>query len=50
MVNPVVLGAGKLLLGGIKDRSNLELRRTRIFKSGNVLLYYEKKFQEEATR
>lgn len=43
MVSPVVLGGGTSLLGGIKDKLDLELRRTRTFKSGNVLLYYEKK-------
>lgn len=40
MVNPVVLGNGKPLFTGIKDRLNLKLTNTRIFKSGNVLLYY----------
>jgi len=40
MVNPVVLGNGKPLFKGIKDRLNLKLTKTRIFKSGNVLLYY----------
>jgi dihydrofolate reductase len=41
MVNPVVLGSGNPLFKGIKDRLMLKLTKTRTFKSGNVLLYYE---------
>jgi dihydrofolate reductase len=41
MVNPVVLGDGKPLFKGIKDRLKLRLTNTRTFKSGNVLIYYE---------
>jgi dihydrofolate reductase len=41
MVNPVVLGSGKPLFKGIKDRLNLKLLKTKTFRSGNVLLYYE---------
>ncbi len=41
MVNPVVLGNGNPLFKGIKDRLNLKLVNTKIFKSGNVLLYYQ---------
>ena len=41
MVNPVVLGNGKPLFRGIKNKLNLRLIDTRKFKSGNVLLYYE---------
>ena len=41
MVNPVVLGSGKPLFKGIKDRLNLNPLRTKTFRSGNVLLYYE---------
>ncbi len=41
MVNPVVLGNGTPLFNGIKDKLNLKLLKTRTFKSGNVLLYYE---------
>jgi len=40
MVNPVVLGSGKSMFQGIKDRLNLKLLRTRTFRSGNVLLCY----------
>jgi dihydrofolate reductase len=41
MVNPVVLGSGTSLFKGIKDRLDMKLLRTRTFRSGNVLLYYE---------
>lgn len=41
MVNPLVLGAGKPLFKGIKDRMKLKLIKTRTFRNGNVLLYYQ---------
>jgi dihydrofolate reductase len=41
MVNPIFLGAGKPLLKGIKNKVELKLIKTKIFKSGNVLIYYE---------
>ncbi|MBI3660338.1 dihydrofolate reductase [Candidatus Acetothermia bacterium] len=41
MVNPVVLGNGKPLFKGIKDKLNLKLLKTKTFSSGNVLLYYQ---------
>jgi dihydrofolate reductase len=41
MVNPVILGNGKTLFKGIKDRLNLKLVRTNTFRSGNILLYYQ---------
>jgi dihydrofolate reductase len=41
MVNPVFLGAGKPLLKGIQNRVELKLVKTKSFKSGNVLIYYE---------
>ncbi len=40
MVNPVVLGVGVTLLKGINERLNFRLLKTKLFKSGNVLLYY----------
>jgi dihydrofolate reductase len=43
MVNPVVLGEGKPLFQGIKDKVDLKLIKTKVFKSGNVLMYYEPK-------
>src|SRR5216684_214068 len=41
MVNPVVLGNGKHLFEGIHDKLNLKLLKTKPFRSGNVLLYYQ---------
>lgn len=43
MVNPVVLGDGKPLFKGIKNQVDLKLIKTKVFQSGNVLLYYEPK-------
>jgi dihydrofolate reductase len=40
MVNPVVLGKGKQMFDSITDRLHLKLIGTKVFKSGNVLLYY----------
>ena len=40
IVNPLFLGGGTPLLKGIKEKVNLKLLNARIFKSGNVLLYY----------
>jgi dihydrofolate reductase len=41
VVNPIVLGKGKTLFEGLKDKQGLKLTKTRIFKNGNVLLCYE---------
>jgi dihydrofolate reductase len=41
MVNPIILGEGKSLFKGIKDRLKLRLIKTQTFRSGNVLLYYQ---------
>jgi dihydrofolate reductase len=41
MVNPVVIGKGRTMFEGIKDRLVLKLTKTRIFGNGNVLLCYE---------
>ena len=40
-INPVVLGSGKPLFKGIKDRLNLKLFKTKTFHSGVVLLHYQ---------
>ncbi len=39
-VNPVVLGSGKPLFNGVKDRLNLKLLTTKTFDCGVVLLHY----------
>jgi dihydrofolate reductase len=41
MVNPVVLGGGKPIFKGIQNRLELKLIKTKLFKSGNVLIYYQ---------
>ena len=41
MVNPVVLGQGKLLFSGINMSIELKLTDERAFESGNVLLTYK---------
>ena len=41
MVNPVVLGEGKRLFDGMHSKLGLKLLKTRTFRSGNVLLYYQ---------
>ena len=40
MVHPVLLGGGRSLFQSIEGRRSLELRQTRTFSSGNVLLTY----------
>ena len=41
VVNPIVLGKGRTLFGGVKDKIALKLIKTRAFGNGNVVLYYE---------
>jgi dihydrofolate reductase len=41
VVNPVVLGGGRTLFEGVTDRVRLKLTKSRTFKNGAVLLYYE---------
>ena len=41
MLNPVVLGNGKPLFKGIKEKLNLKLANTKTFRNGNVLLCYQ---------
>lgn len=41
VVNPIVLGEGRTLFEGVKNKVPLKLTNTRTFKNGNVLLYYE---------
>lgn len=40
VVTPVVLGEGRTMFGGIKQRLGLKLTGTRTFVNGNVLLSY----------
>ncbi len=41
VVNPVVLGRGKTMFEGVKDKIGLKLTKTRTFGNGNVLLCYD---------
>jgi dihydrofolate reductase len=41
MVNPVVLGSGKPLFKDVHQRFGLKLEKTKTFRNGNVLLYYQ---------
>jgi dihydrofolate reductase len=41
VANPVVLGRGKTMFGGVKEKVALKLTRTRTFGNGKVLLCYE---------
>jgi dihydrofolate reductase len=41
VVIPVVLGKGRTMFDGIKEKVSLSLTRTRTFGNGNVLLCYE---------
>ncbi len=41
MVNPVVIGEGTPIFKGLGSRLKLKLIKKRMFKSGNVLLYYK---------
>lgn len=40
VVNPVVLGAGRTIFDGLKERLKLKLTSSRTFGNGNVLLHY----------
>jgi dihydrofolate reductase len=41
VVCPVVLGGGRTMFQGVKERLGLTLKRTRAFGNGNVVLWYE---------
>jgi dihydrofolate reductase len=41
LLNPIVIGKGKNMFEGVKDRFSLKLTKTRVFGNGNVLLNYE---------
>jgi len=41
VVNPVVLGSGRPMFEGIKEKLALNLIKTRTFRNGNVYLCYE---------
>lgn len=41
LLNPVVIGKGKTMFEGLKDRFLLRLIKTRVFGNGNIMLHYE---------
>jgi dihydrofolate reductase len=41
VVNPVVLGGGRTMFEGIKEKLPLQLIKTQVFANGNVLLCYK---------
>ena len=41
VINPIVLGEGRTMFEGVKNKVALKLTDTRAFKNGNVLLKYE---------
>jgi dihydrofolate reductase len=41
IISPVILGKGKQLFEGLKDKLSLRLLRAKTLHSGNVLFYYE---------
>ena len=41
VVNPVVLGTGRTMFDGVKEKLNLKLTKTRTFGNGNVVLGYQ---------
>src|SRR6266498_1288588 len=41
VVNPAVLGQGRTMFDGVKEKLRLKLTKTRAFGNGNVLLCYE---------
>jgi dihydrofolate reductase len=43
MINPILLGKGNPLFKSEDGRLNLTLIKTKVFSSGNVMLYYEPK-------
>ena len=40
-LNPIVLGKGRTMFDGIKEKLSLKLVKTRAFSNGNVMLWYE---------
>lgn len=41
VLNPLVLGSGRTMFEGVKQPLNLKLTKTRTFKNGNVILFYQ---------
>jgi dihydrofolate reductase len=41
VVNPIILGKGRTMFDGLKDKLALKLTKTRAFRNGNIFLSYE---------
>jgi dihydrofolate reductase len=41
VVNPIILGKGRTMFEGVKDRLTLKRTNTRTFKNGNLVLSYQ---------
>jgi dihydrofolate reductase len=41
VLSPVVLGGGRTMFDGVRQKLSLTLKRTRAFGNGNVVLWYE---------
>jgi len=41
VANPIILGKGRTMFEGVKDKLNLKLIQSRTFANGNVVLSYE---------
>jgi dihydrofolate reductase len=45
MIDPVFIASGEPILNHLKGNINLELTKSRVFKSGVILLYYKPKLK-----
>ena len=41
VMNPIVLGSGRTMFDGVKEKLRLKLTKSRTFGNGNVFLSYE---------
>jgi dihydrofolate reductase len=41
VVTPIVLGRGRTMFDGVREKVELTLTGTRAFENGNVVLWYE---------
>ena len=41
VLSPIVLGKGRTMFDGIKERLSLKLTKSRAFGNGSVVLWYE---------
>jgi dihydrofolate reductase len=41
VVSPLVLGSGRTMFDGVRDKLNLKLQKSRAFANGNVVLWYQ---------